>query len=151
MKKISFLMMATMILLSSCNKDDDKDYVYENGIYKAEDSGFPHGWKAYMEAEIKNDKLVSVDFDYRNADNQLKSQTTTATYPMDPHPTVWLPAYEAQLLKLDLTKMEPDIDGVSGATSGTYAANALLGAILKAAKTGDKTMQVIVVPEPAQP
>jgi hypothetical protein len=65
---------------------------------------------------------------------------------MDPHPTVWIPAYEAQLMALDITKKDAKIDGTTGATGGKASANALLDAILKAAKTGDTTVQVIVVP-----
>ena len=64
---------------------------------------------------------------------------------MNPHPTVWLPAYEAQLLALDITKKD-EIDVVTGATGGKNSANALLDAILKAAKKGDKTTQVITPP-----
>ncbi len=138
------MMAAVLILLASCKKDDDKDYMYENGTYRAEETGYPHGWNAFMEVEIKNDDLVSVNFDYINADDQLKSETTAATYPMEPHPTVWLPAYEVQLMALDITDMDPEIDGVTGATGGKTAANELLHLILEAAKTGDHTTQIWV-------
>ena len=53
MKRFGLLMIAGLfVAFTSCKKDDEKTYVYKDGTYKAEESEFSHGWKAFMEAEI---------------------------------------------------------------------------------------------------
>ncbi|HYW96317.1 MAG TPA: hypothetical protein VE870_12065, partial [Bacteroidales bacterium] len=144
MKKIGLLLMAGMfVAFTSCKKDEETS-VYKNGTYKAEESAFSHGWKAFMEAEISGDKLVSVNFDYADSTGNLKSETTADTYPMNPHPSSWLPEYETQLMNTVIVPEYTEIDGVSGATGGMHSANGLMEAVLKAAKDGDTSTQIVV-------
>lgn len=145
MKRLGLLVAAGLLIaLSSCKKDE-KTTVYKDGTYKAEEAAFSHGWKAFMEAEISGDKLVSVNFDYADSTGNLKSETTVAEYPMNPHPSSWIPEYVNQLLSTDITPEYSEIDGVTGATHGKLSANSLMEAILSAAKTGDTSVQVITV------
>ena len=145
MKKIGLLLMAGMfIAFTSCKKDEETS-VYKNGTYKAEESAFSHGWKAFMDAEISGDKVVSVNFDYVDSTGNLKSETTPTTYPMDPHPSSWIPEYDTQLLNTQISPEYAEIDGVSGATHGMHSANALMEAILNAAKTGDTSLQIVAI------
>ncbi len=145
MKRIGLLVVAGLIIaFSSCKKDEETS-VYKDGTYKSEEAAFSHGWKAFMEAEISGDKLVSVNFDYADSTGNLKSETTVDTYPMEPHPTTWIPEYENQLMATQITPEYTEIDGVSGATHGMLSANGLMEAILNAAKTGDTSVQVITV------
>lgn len=141
MKKIGLILVAVFaIVFTACEKEDEK--LFENGTYYAEQSEFSRNWKAFVEAEIKDDKLVAVDFDYLNSDGSLKSETTTENYPMNPHPTVWLPQYEAALLAADITDFT-EVDVVTGATGAWSNVNALMSAILEAAKDGN-TADLIV-------
>lgn len=141
MKKIGLILVAVFaIVFTACEKEDEK--LFENGTYYAEQSEFSRNWKAFVEAEIKDDKLVAVDFDYLNSDGSLKSETTTENYPMNPHPTVWLPQYEAALLAADITDFN-EVDVVTGATGAWSNVNALMNAILEAAKEGN-TEDIIV-------
>lgn len=141
MKKIAFLMaMAMFIVLSSCKKEEE--YVYVNGAYSAEAADYHYGWKAFMEVEIDNDAQASVTFDYKDEDGNLKTETTDEEYNMTPHPRVWCPELETQLMAVDIVNFT-EVDGVSGATSGSTEANELFELILEAAKTGDVTTQVL--------
>jgi major membrane immunogen (membrane-anchored lipoprotein) len=143
MKKIGLVMaMAIFIVLSSCKKEEE--YIYENGDYSAEDADFHYGWKAFMEVEISDDAQISVTFDYTDEDGNLKTATTDDAYPMTPHPRVWCPELETQLMAVDIVNFD-DVDGVSGATGGSVEANELFALILEAAKTGDTSTQVLPV------
>jgi len=143
MKKLALLATAAlMVTLVSCDKE--KETVYKDGTYRAETDGFSHGWKTFMEVTIADDVLTSVNFDaVSEADNTLfKSETTAETYPMDPHPTVWIPQIEAQFMAVDILNYA-GIDGVSGATHSSDDADALFELILAAAKTGDTSTQLL--------
>ncbi len=145
MKKYGLLLAIAMFIgFSACEKEEE--YTLVNGMYEAESAEFGHGWKAFMKAEIKNDKMETVDFDYFNADGDLKSATTPETYPMDPHPTVWLPQLEAQLLAVDLLNFV-EIDGITGATGASGDAQAMMALVIEAAKTGDTTKQILAEEE----
>ena len=141
MKKIGLVMaMAIFVVLSSCKKEEE--YVYVDGDYSAEAADYHYGWKAFMEVEISNDAQISVTFDYTDEDGNLKTATTDEEYAMNPHPRVWVPELETQLMAADIVNFA-DVDGVSGATSGSSEANELFALILEAAKTGDLTTQVL--------
>ena len=143
MKKIGLVMaMAIFVVLSSCKKEEE--YVYVDGDYSAEAADFHYGWKAFMEVEISNDEQVSVTFDYIDEDGNLKTATTDEEYPMTPHPRVWCPQLETQLMAVDIVNFV-DVDGVSGATGGSSDSNALFALILEAAKTGDTSTQILPV------
>lgn len=141
MRKIGLILVTVMaIVFTSCEKE--KDYMFKDGSYQAEEAEFHYGWKGFLNAEIKEDKLVSVEFDYFNADGDLKSETTQEEYNMTPHPSVWVPQYVAALLASDITSFEP-VDAISGATSGGSSVNALMEVALEAAKTGDTSKQIV--------
>lgn len=147
MKKIGLLMaMAMVVVLSSCDKKEEVEYIFENGEYSAEAADFHYGWKAFMNAEITNDEVLSVTFDYKNETGELKTATTDEAYPMTPHPRVWCPEIETQLLAVDIVSLV-EIDGVTGATGGSDDANDLFAAIVEAAKTGDTSLQVLPAAE----
>lgn len=140
MKKIGILMaLAMMIALVSCDKEEET--VYVNGDYSAEDAEFHYGYKAFTNVTIENDNQVSVQFDYVDDAGGLKSQTTAEEYPMDPHPSVWCRTLETQLMAVDIVAYT-EIDGITGATSGSVAADELFQLILDAAKTGDTSKQI---------
>ncbi|MGC9343772.1 MAG: hypothetical protein ACP5E3_13795 [Bacteroidales bacterium] len=144
MKKIGLILVAVFaMVITACEKEDEN--MFENGTYYAETAEFSHGWKAFVEAEITDDELVAVDFDYFDADGGLKSETTAENYPMDPHPTVWLPQYEAALLAADITSFT-EVDVITGATGAWGNVNVLMTAILDAAEDG-KTGDIIVTIE----
>jgi len=143
MKKIGLILFAVLAITFTACEDED-ELVLKNGTYYAEAAEFSHGWKAFIEAEIKDDKLVDVDFDYFDENGGLKSETTVETYPMDPHPTVWLPQYEAALMAADITSFS-EVDVVTGATGAWANCNALMEAIIDAAKSGDTSDQIVTL------
>ncbi|MDX2431020.1 MAG: hypothetical protein QNK35_08805, partial [Bacteroides sp.] len=83
-----------------------------------------------------------VVFDAMMEDGSLKSETTAETYPMDPHPTVWIPELEAQYMAVDILNYQT-VDGITGATHGSDDAEALFQLMLDAAKEGDTSTQIL--------
>jgi major membrane immunogen (membrane-anchored lipoprotein) len=143
MKKLALMITAaTMIALVSCKKEEES--TYKDGTYRAQMAEFSHGWKDFMVVTIVDDAQTSVDFDAMNEEDTtlLKSETTFEEYPMDPHPTVWIPQLEAQFMAVDILNYE-GVDGITGATSASQDADALFGLILEAAKTGDTSTQIL--------
>lgn len=141
MKKL--LLFTLILTLFSCTKDDEEiDYTYVSGAYKAIEDDYSYGWKGYMEVIIDKDKLALVEFDYLDEDGNKKSSTTESEYPMDPHPSYWIPHYTKSLLNSDIIEYS-DIDAITGATHSGDAANKLIKTILEAAKTGDTSEQII--------
>jgi major membrane immunogen (membrane-anchored lipoprotein) len=148
MKKIGLLfLMAAFIGMVSCEKKED--LTYKNGTYKAETAEYSHGWITFMEVTISDDKQTAVTFDARMEDGSLKSETTAETYPMDPHPTVWIPELEAQYMAVDILNYSA-VDGITGATHGSDDSMALFQLMLDAAKEGDTSLQILPTPEPAE-
>lgn len=144
MKKIGLILIAVFaVVITACEKEEEK--MFENGTYYAEAAEFHFGWKAFIEAEIKDDELVSVDYDNFDDAGNLKSETTVEDYPMNPHPSVWMPQYETALLGADITSFT-EVDVITGATGAWADVNALMTAILEAAKEGN-TDDIIVTKE----
>ncbi len=135
-------MLALIVGLAACKKEDEN--IYENGTFSAEEAEFHFGWKGFMNVEIEDDEVLNVEYDYVNADGDLKTATTDAEYPMVPHPRVWVPEYEEALENVDITSFM-EIDAVTGATGGAEVANALFQAILDAAKDGDTDTQIVTM------
>jgi len=143
MRKIALLFTAAlMTVLVSCDKEEE--YTYQDGTYRAETAEFSHGWKTFMEVTIADDAQTSVNLDAVNEEdsNLLKSETTVEQYPMDPHPSVWIPQLEAQFMAVDILNYE-GVDGITGATGTSGEAHALFELILDAAKTGDTSTQIL--------
>jgi len=65
---------------------------------------------------------------------------------MTPHPSVWLPELEAQLLAAKIAPEYVEVDGVSGATGGSDLLDILAGLILEAALTGDTETIIYTAP-----
>jgi major membrane immunogen (membrane-anchored lipoprotein) len=143
MKNIGLILVAIFALaITACEKEDE--YVYEDGTYYAEMAEYSHGWKAFLEVTIQDDNITSADFDNMDADGNLKSETTVESYPMDPHPTIWIPDYEARIVAADLSDFD-EIDVYTGATGAYNQVNALMDAILSAAKDGDTSDQIVTM------
>ncbi len=134
-------MAAAMIGLVSCKEDT----TYVDGSYKSEEAVFDYGWKYFMEVSIADDEITVVTFDaYNEEDNTLmKSEDPDYQMPII-QPSEWVPMIETQYMAVDL-KSYSAVDGVTGATIGSEAAEALFELILDAALDGDKTTQILPV------
>ncbi|MDD3428640.1 MAG: FMN-binding protein [Oscillospiraceae bacterium] len=140
MKKLLVIAMVAVLALSlvACGGSKIVD-----GTYRAELSDAAaeaaHGWKDYMVVTYAGGKITDVDYD-STKDGALKSEQTAETYPMDPHPSTWLPTLEENIKKAGTADK---IDAVAGATNTSETAKKLMAAIEKAAAEGNTTTVVV--------
>jgi len=146
MNKNNILFLGILIfLLSSCEEKEDN--IYEDGNYYAETLEYSYGWKAFLEVEISDDAFSKVNFDYVDMKGNLKSETNSDTYSMEPHPVVWLPQYEELLIASSISPEFEGVDAISGATGSGNNLQLLAEAVLEAAKIGDTSKQIVDVTE----
>ncbi|WP_125151948.1 FMN-binding protein [Clostridium rectalis] len=164
MKKISGIVLCiamTMTLFAGCASSNDgnkgakdsketKTITYKDGKYKASyDKADSHGWKAFVELEVKNGKISAVDFDYLSKDNKRKTEDRNYNETMKKSksktsPKEFCPKLEKNLVeKQDLNK----VDGVSGATSSVENFKALAKAALENASKGETKETIVPLKE----
>lgn len=118
---------------------------YKDGTYKATYKDFDeHGWKAFTEVTIKENKITDVVFDYVNEEGELKSEDeeynalmkdTSGTSPEEFSPAL----AEDLVAKQDVKK----VDTITGATASVDNFKKLAEAALNNAKSG-KTEEAII-------
>jgi major membrane immunogen (membrane-anchored lipoprotein) len=122
--------------------------LYEDGKYKVEADKFDdHGWKPFVELEIKDHKIATVNFDYINEAGKLKSEDAEYKANMEPvaktYPGKYLPELEKALVDKQLIG---DVEAVSGATHSSDNFKALveyaLDDLAEVGKTGTASMSM---------
>lgn len=152
MKKQTLLLlllvvMVIAILFPSCSQTQSGKM--QDGYYTAEFASFDaHGWKEFITIYVNNNKIVTVDYNAKNASGFIKSwdmdymrtmNATDGTYP-----NKYTRAYAVALLN----KQNPEgVDVISGATHSYTSFQLLAEAAISQAKVGDKSVAFIKLPE----
>ena len=136
MKKILKLIAVGLILagLSTFSLSSN----LKDGVYRAEYKNFDkYGWRQFLDLEVKNGVIISVDFDYVNRDGNLKSQDASYNKRMKDKsgisPNEFKVMFEKELLEKQAVEK---LDGVAGATHSFQNFRALAEVILKNSKQG---------------
>lgn len=121
---------------------------YKDGTYKATFDDFDeHDWKAFVEIVVSDGEITDVDFDYVNAEGDLKSEDEEYNEIMKEKsgtsPEEFSPALEKDLIEKQNVK---DVDDITGATTSVKNFKKLAEAALKNAKAGN-TEEVILEQE----
>ncbi len=108
----------------------------KDGSYTAaQDKYDDYGWKGQITVEVKEGKVATVDFDYVNKDNKLKSQDQGYIKAMEDKTKVNLAkAMEELEGKLVGSSDAAAVDAVTGATTTSNDFNALAVKALEGAK-----------------
>ena len=135
MKKLIVLGLSVVmaLALAACggSKIADGTYTAQMDDAAMESS---QGWRDTLVVEYKDGKIASATFESYDADGNKKSETTAETYPMDPHPTEWIPQLSESIVKAGDSK---HLDTIAGATYASTDAKLLLEAIEKNGKPGE--------------
>lgn len=143
MKKILSLVAVSVLsisILTGCGGSK-----YKDGSYKVSfDNADSKGWTAFVNLEVKDGKISETVFDYKNAEDKLKSQDEQYIEKMKTvsgiGPDEFTVKYAEQLTKnQNLEK----IDQVTGATASKPDFEALAKEAVKLAKEG-KTGEVTI-------
>lgn len=108
----------------------------KDGSYSAtQDNYDDYGWKGQIAIEVKDGKISTVDFDYVNKDNKLKSQDQGYIKSMEDQTKINLAkAMEELEGKLVGKQDAAAVDAVAGATTTSNDFNTLAGKALEGAK-----------------
>ncbi|SRR6056297_1814834 len=158
MKKTLLILVAVVFAVTACEKQ-----TYVDGTYEATFDEPHFGWTEYLSFELVGDEISNVDFDAVNAEGDLKSTDdaynermfTDSAYvarmeeagKAPTKPETYMPQIEGALMNATIAPEFTPIDIVSGATSSSENANALMEAALDLAADGDGTEIVISYPE----
>ncbi len=134
MRRIMAILLSG-VLLAGCGGSKMKD-----GYYTAEMAEFSHGWKEYICIQVKDDTIVSAEFNAKDASGFIKAWdneymrnmgTVTGNYPNQ-----YTREYVRQLIE---GQKDTEIDTMAGATHSGDNFRKLMPAVIEQAKKGDST------------
>ncbi|MDR0616931.1 MAG: FMN-binding protein [Synergistaceae bacterium] len=118
--------------------------IMKDGYYTAESAEYDNGWKEFLSIYVKNGRIVTAEYDAKNASGFIKSwdmeymrkmNETDGTYPNQ-----YTRGYVFELIN---RQNVDGIDAISGATHSYYSFIALAEAVIARAKTGDKRVALV--------
>ena len=125
-------------VLSGCGDTKQGKSDLEDGYYTAQMKDYSHGWKEFVTICVMDNKIVSVEYNARNAAGFIKSWDSAYMRNMNSqvgnYPNRYTRKYAAQLLE---KQGADDIDMLAGASSSGSNFEKLAAAVLDHAKTGD--------------
>ena len=117
---------------------------YKDGFYTAEMSEFSHGWEEYLIIQMKDNKIVSAEFNARNESGFIKAWDNAYMKNMMPKsvtdPNEYTRMYVQQLID---GQADTKVDAITGATSSGKNFEKLVDAVLKQAAAGDSATAVV--------
>jgi len=132
------------VILAACQ--DKRGY--KDGYYTAQTAEYSHGYKEYVCILIKNNHIISVEFNAKDCSGYIKSwdnrymnqmKSVQGTYPNE-----YTRAYARQLVESqDIEK----VDAVTGATNSGRNFVKLVRAALENAAEGNQKVAVVECPE----
>lgn len=131
------------ILISGCGsqKTDGK---WKDGYYTAMMEEYSHGWREYVTICVMDSKIVSVEFNAKNASGFIKAWDNAYMKNMYPvtgtYPNQYTRTYAAELLE---EQSGDEIDMIAGASNSGGNFRRLAAAVLECAKKGDTQIAVV--------
>lgn len=131
MAKLSMLMVSAA-LLTGCGNE------LEDGYYTAEMSEFSHGWKEYVCIQVKDDTIVSAEFNAKDESGFIKAWDNEYMRNMGKsagtYPNKYTREYVQQLLD---GQKDTQVETLAGATHSGSNFTKLIAAVLEQAREGD--------------
>ncbi len=133
LKAMAFFLLSAVLLAGCGNKMKD-------GYYTAEMAEFSHGWKEYVCIQVKDDTIVSAEFNAKDASGFIKAWdneymrnmgTDTGNYPNQ-----YTREYVRQLIE---GQKETEVATMTGATHSGDNFRKLIPVVIEQARKGDST------------
>ena len=142
-KKNRIVWLATIALclcLTGCGSEKGM----KNGYYTAEMKEYDYGWKEYVCIFVKNNTIVSIEFNAKNASGFIKAWDNAYMENMKPvsgtYPNEYTRLYGSRLLE---SQDIEEVDVVSGATSSGGNFYKLVNAAAEQAREGNSEVAVV--------
>lgn len=134
-KKIMVPVLVIGMLLAGCGNTKMKD-----GYYTAEMSGFSHGWREYVCIQVKDDTIVSAEFNAKDESGFIKAWDNEYMRNMGTvhktYPNKYTREYVQQLME---GQNDTKVDTITGATNSGDNFKKLVAAVIEQAQKGDST------------
>ncbi len=135
-----FATIALCLCLTGCGSEKGM----KNGYYTAEMKEYDYGWKEYVCIFVKNDTIVSIEFNAKNASGFIKAWDNAYMENMKPvsgtYPNEYTRLYGSRLLE---SQDIEEVDVVSGATSSGGNFYKLVNAAVEQAREGNSEVAVV--------
>lgn len=133
---IAMVLMSFTLLLWGCGETDKM----KDGYYTAEMDGFSHGWKEYVCILVKNDTIISAEFNAKDESGFIKAWDNEYMRNMGSiqgtYPNKYTREYVSQLIE---GQEDTQVELLTGATSSGGNFVKLIEAVIKQAQSGDST------------
>ena len=140
MKKL-FLLVYLIILSSFFIGCSETEVSMHDGIYSAEMEDYSHVWKEFITVTVKNNKIVSVEYNAENASGFIKSWDNAYMKNMNSvsgtYPNKYTREYANQLLE---KQIDTKIDMITGASSSGNNFKLLAKGVIQRAKEGNTSI-----------
>ncbi len=138
------IMLLSAVILSLCLAGCGSEKGMKNGYYTAEMKEYDYGWKEYVCIFVKNDKIVSIEFNAKNPSGFIKAWDNAYMENMKPvsgtYPNEYTRLYGSRLLESQDIEA---VDAVTGATSSGEHFYKLVNAAMEQAREGNSEVAVV--------
>lgn len=138
------VVLVTIILVSGMFVGCGSTKGLKDGFYTAEMSEYNYGWIEYLIIQVKNNKIVSAEFNARNESGFVKAWDNAYMKNMmpgyDTYPNKYSREYVQQLID---GQADTKVDVITGATNSGKNFEKLVDAVLKQAAAGDSSTVVV--------
>jgi len=145
MRKQVLLLVLLAALFSACSQNETR---LQDGYYSAVLSDFDdYGWKEYVTIYVSGGKIVTVEYNAKNASGFIKSWDMDYMRIMDSADGTYPNQYTRIYADALLNKQDSErIDAISGATHSYETFKLLAEAVLTQAMEGNEQVAFIDVP-----
>lgn len=144
MKKKLIILSLLVILVLAAGIKVQSSKGMKDGYYTAEMAEFHHGWKEYLCIQVKKGKVVSAEYNARNASGFIKAWDNSYMKNMlqqeGTYPNKYTREYVQQLME---GQSGVKVDAISGASSSGENFTKLVQVVLQQAEKGDSNTRII--------
>lgn len=138
---IIFLVLILALSVGGCKKKESR---LVDGFYSVEMSDYSHGWKEFVTIRVSGSKIVTVEYNARNASGFIKSWDIPYMRNMNEnkgtYPNRYTRTYAANFLAAQSDK---GIDTVSGASSSGANFQKMAALLMEKARKGDTSLGIV--------
>jgi major membrane immunogen (membrane-anchored lipoprotein) len=138
--------ITVILLCAACSASRDR---VADGYFTAETAGYDaHGWKEFVSLYINNGRIITVEYNAKNASGFIKSWDMDYMRRMNAEDGTYPNMYTRTYALALLNRQNPGrIDALSGATDSWRSFKLLAAAAIAQAEKGDKKKALVEIPE----
>jgi major membrane immunogen (membrane-anchored lipoprotein) len=143
-----FIVIALLGAIAQNSTPEMSQDVMKDGYYTAEAAVYRRGWKEFLSIYVNNGRIVTAEYDAKNASGFIKSWDMEYMRRMSEsdgnYPNKYTRTYVFDLIS---RQGIDGIDAMSGATESFDLFKALARAVIARAKAGDKQVAFVYIPQ----